>query len=487
MCGSLVRLDTSSEGLNEIDDVTEVRTLTAAHTSVIDCLTTQPIKIGSGEALNLSRSKANLRMAETCLIHLLYFCENDIALSKENISSYPFAQLCAECWHMFYQEILQSAEQVDMTRLDGLVLKLFSSPSEMLNWVRLGDVDNLEMGVHFDVEISQIKPAIYYAALLRLPNIVKFLIQQGNPPNEVVGPRYGTPLAAACAWGRIDIASLLLDGGADPNLSGCFLIGTPLATAISLDQVEMVKFLLGRKDVDINGRRHPPLKATEEVLTRLCEFREQSAASKYDKQRLRLVEIGTELIELAKYADTGGWGSPYFKDFFCYEDIINPDLEEESNSGARSIDHEVLGNIPSVISNNLDETHYHDFIIRATAASNRILTSTEGMVYSAVSYSTSETLELLLAAGADPNIQGGDVLTALMSACVQNKEAFVKTLLNHGARIDISGGSTQSSLNAACRLGHIRIVEILIEAGADVNRCGKLSVQDAWCSTLNLI
>lgn len=68
MCGSLVRLDTTAEGQSTIGDNAAFQTLTAAHTSVIDFLTTQPINVGSKEAFYFTKGKANLRMAETCLI-----------------------------------------------------------------------------------------------------------------------------------------------------------------------------------------------------------------------------------------------------------------------------------------------------------------------------------------------------------------------------------------------------------------------------------
>ncbi len=60
MWGSLVRLDTNAEGQNDMGDVAKIRTLTAAHTSVIDFLKSQPIRIGSEETFEFSgKSKSS--------------------------------------------------------------------------------------------------------------------------------------------------------------------------------------------------------------------------------------------------------------------------------------------------------------------------------------------------------------------------------------------------------------------------------------------
>ena len=222
LCGSLVRLDPTTKSRTDMGDTMTGRTLTAAHTSVIEYLTTQPIKIGGQEFFFFSRAKANIRMAETCLVYLRHFSENSITLTEANIESYPFARVSAVIWIEFYQEIVASSEQIDMARLDGMIMQLFTSATETLNWTRLFDPDKSRNGFGFDAITSKVNPAIYYAARLGSPNIVRRLIQEGHPIDEVVGPPFGTPLVAASAMGWKDVVSLLLDGGANPNLSGYF-------------------------------------------------------------------------------------------------------------------------------------------------------------------------------------------------------------------------------------------------------------------------
>ena len=481
MCGCLVRLDRDALGRNDMGHAAQVQTLAAAHSSVIDFLKTQSIKVGSENVVKFSKSKANLRMAETCLIYLRYFPANSITLTEGNITSYPFARLCALMWDNFYREVLSTTEPVDMARLNDLVMELLSSPTATLNWVKLSNPDNISEGVNFGVNVYQLKPAIYYAALLGLPDIVRKLVQEGTPVDSVVGPRFGTPLVAACAMGRTEVAMILLASGADLNLSGYFFSGTPLAAAIEYEELEIVELLLGRGGIDIDGKRHPPVKASQEVLESIEEYdilqrrngRDENECD-YKKRKRRCIEIGSELIELAKNAETKDWGNPNFRERYGTDDIIPVNVEKQPNHSTQPTDTEDEEKSGSAVINTLDETYYQDFLISATAASNRIKVSNESMVYIAAGKSTLEILGMLLAARANPNIRGGTYGTALQHACTRGDDDVVRTLLRNGARIDANGGPHASSLNAAITHGSDRMVEDLVKAGADVNRLGKL-------------
>lgn len=506
MCGSLVRLDTIAEGQSAIGDNAEVRTLTAAHTSVIDFLTTQPIKIGSREAFYFTKGKANLRMAEICLIYLRYFSENNIIWNKENTARYPFAQQCATYWDVFYREVLASSEKVDMGRLNGLVIDLFSYPTATLNWLQLFNPDKAMLSylksiypnkarndLEFDAEIPQVKPALYYAACLGLPDIVKIFIQEGHAVNDIVGPPFGTPLVAALAHGWIDVVSLLLDSGADPNLSGYFHCGTPVAAAISYGRKEIVKLLLGRDDVEINAKRHPPMKVTNEMMERAEEYRylltlvEDGVAIQKDKKLQGLAKIDPEVMKVVETAKFGDWGDEYAKDQSGSKEIRGAAPENQSNHLTSSKNMNPRG-YPDCATWDHDETHYSpDSLVRSNSASNRILRSTEGMVYIAASFSHFDILKILLEAGADPNIRGGDYGTALQAACcLPHGDPAVEILLENGARTDVRSFSGYP-LHAACAFGRLGMVEKLIEAGADVNRLGKLSILSPFGrSTLSL-
>ena len=214
-------------------------------------------------------------MAKTCLVYLSYLFDNDITLTEGNLERHPFARLSALIWDDCYREALNSSGREDMARLNGLVMNLFSSPTATLNWIKLSgrykNTDWSRVRAEFVTEASHIKLSIYFVACFGFPDIVKSMIQEGYPVDGVFGPGFGTPLVAACAMGRTNVVSLLLDSGADPNSSGRYEFGAPFAAAIDFDEIEIVHLLLGAKGIDLEGRRHPPCDATEEVLKLIVE------------------------------------------------------------------------------------------------------------------------------------------------------------------------------------------------------------------------
>ncbi|MCJ1265385.1 hypothetical protein MMC22_005262 [Lobaria immixta] len=388
ICGSLVRVDLIPDGRNSLGEPAEVQTLTIAHTTVLDFLKTQPIRIGSEHEVRFKRSTINLRMAETCLVYLRYFIDNDIELTEDNIMQYPLARFCAEFWDDHYREVVANdKEEVNMTRINEMIMALFHSPEAMLRWIRLCDPDDEANCVDFGIRPSDIHSPIYYAALLGLPDIVLRLIDEGAKIDDTFDECYGTPLVAASFLGRKDVVSLLLEKGADPNLSGFWFWGCPLASAVEQNRADIVKMLLNQEDIDINCRRVP-------------------------------FQPDDEITEIASVFD--------------------------SEYGETMFDTEYKKNV-----------------------------SRESMVYIATAYNSPEVLEVLLEAGADPNIKGGEFSTALQAACNQQKEDLVWLLLDSGADPNIQHcGKCDNALQQACSDGNEKIVRLLLERGADPNLYG---------------
>ena len=499
MCGSLIRLDTIAESQDGMRDSANVKALAVSHTSVIDFLTTQPVRVGSKQICNFSRTRANLRMAETCLIYLHHFSANDISLTKDITASYRFVPLCAY-WDKFYREVHASSEQVDMARLNGLIMKLLSSPLATLNWLKIFNPDGTLLsrlkliypndareGLNFDAEISQVKPAIYYAVRLGLRDIIVSLIQAGSKIDELVGPPFGTPLVAASFNGETEVVSLLLNNGADPNLSGFFYYGTPLAVAIECGDLQTVRILLGREGIDINGKRHPPMEATNDILEKVDEYRDlRATVTAYEKlsgnkeRRSRCIKTGIELIQFVE--NTEDWSNEFCEISSGNNEINDASFEGESDHVTQPVDIGYRRDLDCL--DDLDKKVYpHGFVFRANTAAQKLEWSNQSMVYIAAEDELLDILEMLLAAGANPNSWGGFYGTALQKACAHDgNEAVVKILLKNGARTDIDGGFFGSPLMAACIGSSFQNVELLIKAGADVNRFGKIT----FLATLSL-
>ena len=420
ICGSLVRIDKNPEGRDSLGHRAEVQTLTAAHASVVDFLKEEHVQIGRKQKVFYTRAVVNLEMAETCLTYLLNLVEGEVVLSEENITSYPFARFSAELWDDFYREVVISNKlsEVDMTRVNALIMRLFMSREYMLKWIQLCDPDDDTSRAQFDLPISYVKPVLYYAALLGLPGIVSRLIKDGHSIDEVVSSHCGTPLVAASEYGRETVVSILLANGADPNLAGNHR-GCPLAVAIEQNHWEIVKILLKTKGFDPNARRFPS-KSAKMARSGLSTDAGKITTNGVDDQ----IEIEEAMGSMAIRGDTPEDGG----------------LENE------------------------------DLYFPIGMKNDRVA---ESLLYIAANSESLQTVNALLDAGANPNIQGGPEWTALQIACCGGSANIVETLLNHGANAALCGGNFGSPLQAACDYDSLEIVKLLMKASVDVNHVGK--------------
>ena len=80
------------------------------------------------------------------------------------------------------------------------------------------------------------------------------------------------------------------------------------------------------------------------------------------------------------------------------------------------------------------------------------------------------SLQMLLLAGADPNMRDSDGHTALTRAALMSHEDIVRLLLQSNANPNEGDQYDNTPLHAAAREGSKRIAQILIDGGADPNK-----------------
>ena len=432
ICGNLVRIDQNPEGRNSLGERAEVRTLTAAHASVVDFLKEERVQIGQKLEVFYTRAAMNLEIAETCLAYLLGLVESEVVLRDENISSYPFARFSAELWDDFYREVVASSREsdIDMTRVNALVMRLFASREKMLKWIQLCNPDDDTYKVDFNLPIWYVKSMMYYAALLGLPGIVRSLIRDGHSVDGIVTGGCGTPLVAACMYGRANVVSILLDNGADPNLPGNRHRGCPIAAAIEQNHTEILELLLNTIDVDVNARRFTP------------------------QARRKGQKLGAGISEaMTTKADSGAELANSVDDLSI--------IEDPGSTAWTMLQPEDRYHSPNVMND-------------------------ESLVYIAARSGSLEMVNALLNAGADPNREGGHECTALQVACCGGSTDIVETLLNHGANANVYGGDSGSPLQAACACSSLGTVKLLVGVLADVNYVGKKLSVSYLLDTSNL-
>ena len=462
LCRGLVRTDTNTEGRDELGAPAEVLTLTTAHSTVLDFLKKQPVRIGTCEPIHFKRGAVNLRMSETCLAYLRYFIDEEIELNETNVKKYPFARLCAEFWDDHFRECIASDhENLDMRRLEDMAMDLLQSPEAMLRLVKLCDPDNDTDRADFTKTPEDVKTPLYYASLLGLPTLVRRLIEKGADVNKKVEGGCGTALVAAAKNGRDDIVKILLDSNADPNLAGNTSWGTPIAAAVEMDNLEIVKTLWGQKGVDINSQRNPAVLGKVNAKEGK-EKTEKVAAGGNDQDEGEMTEEDDDLVRSAESLvyiaaaynspDTFQWLMDKGADVNIRGGYYTSALETACRWGQ-------AGFALSLLEHGADPNIYGGFYGCPLQAACH-----NGLV---------EVVKRMLFQGADLQWTGGNYHSCLIAAAVWGREEVVGVLLEAGLKDNLFGSAWDNALQAAAAGGFDSIVkELLQRAGSDVNRKG---------------
>ncbi|KAF8427603.1 ankyrin repeat-containing domain protein [Terfezia claveryi] len=301
-----------------------------------------------------------------------------------------------------------------------------------------------------DFKIDDVQNALYSACVGGKLGIIKVLLDQGADVN-ITGGGCGTALGAAAYRGSLEIVTLLLDQGADVNISGGNY-GTALGAAAYSGSLEIVTLLLDQgADVNISGGDYgtalvaAALSGSLEIVTLLLDqgadvnisggnYGTALGAAAYRGS----LEIVTLLLDQG--ADVNITGGNY-----------------GTALGAAAL----RGSL-EIVTLLLDQ-----------GADVNITGGTYGTALGAAALRGSlEIVTLLLDQGADVNITGGNYGTALGAAALGRSLEIVTLLLDRGADVNITGGRHGTALGVAAIYGSIAVVTLLLDRGADVNITG---------------
>ncbi|KAI0548121.1 hypothetical protein F4679DRAFT_552030 [Xylaria curta] len=119
----------------------------------------------------------------------------------------------------------------------------------------------IEQGTRLEISDVTLKEALGPAASRGRVEMAKLLLNKGADPNASRG-KYGGALGVAACWNNVEMAQLLLDKGADPNASGGYY-ESPLGTAASRGHVDIAQLLLDKgADPNASGGYHDSPLAT---------------------------------------------------------------------------------------------------------------------------------------------------------------------------------------------------------------------------------
>ena len=213
-----------------------------SHFSVKEFLVSERLRtfeVGDIRDFHIQLDAAHTILAQACLTVLLQLDEK---IDKKRIATYPLALYAAQHW-------LNHAKHEDVaSQFQDAMEQLFDPRKPYLaSWVWIHNMDGVRRSIN-DLEDHPSPPkatALYYAASCGLSELMEYLIStRGEDVNAKCGVR-GTPLHVASRNGHLNAVSLLLDHGADLNMTDD-RERTALCAAYVGRHLEVMRLLLGR-------------------------------------------------------------------------------------------------------------------------------------------------------------------------------------------------------------------------------------------------
>ena len=387
-----------------------------AHFSVKEYLISDRITKGNASDFAILEPEAQTFLAQVCISYLLLF--NDYELSSaEDVYSKPLLEYAARFWHVHASNnVMLPAKTVSQMH------NLFRphKGASFLNWLRVYEP-------MFDIILSA-------------------SLQMGKPLRY-----FGSPLYYASFLGRLEVASSLVDEGADVNAQNDGYASV-LQAAAAHDAESVVQLLL-KAGADVNAQggvyrsalQVAVLRGAESVVPLLLkEGAEVNAqGGRYGSALQAAARLGAEsLVPLLLKAGA---------DVNAQEGEYGSALQVAAARGAESV---------------------VQLLLKAGADVNAQGGRYGSALQAAAATGAASVIQLLLKAGADVNAQGRANTNALYAAVVYGAESVVHLLLKAGVDVNAQGGVYGSVLQVAAADGAESIVQLLLDAGADINAQG---------------
>jgi ankyrin repeat protein len=305
------------------------------------------------------------------------------------------------------------------------------------------------------------------------------LLTAGADPNASVSGRtssgevvQSTALGLAVANGRLEVARLLLDAGADPSRAGGDGT-TPVIQAAGNGRREVLRLLLARGAAVDTVRSGPGSTAFHlacannqaecaEELTRVgCDVgikdnvgqtgREVAEGKGHAAVLARLRAVVGEQLRAAQTAGPEPEPTPaaVAGDAGPADQLAQAAAEGDGAAVGRLL---AAGADPNALVRRAADEVVHSTALAAAAALGQV-----------------EATRLLLDAGADPSLAGGGCFTPLMAAAKQGQLEVLRLLMARGAAVDaVEPTEGWTAFHLACYHNQAECAEALARAGCDV-------------------
>ena len=419
---SLLQLDAEEVVLSACSNLIEVvaregdQIVQFSHPSVKEYLTSDRLAIDDRlSCYHILPESAHTLLARACLGVLLQLHDK---IDRNGMGRFPLAPYAARYWvdHAQFGNVSTHIQE-DMERLFDPAKSHFAA------WVWLYDIDRSWIEPMSTTHPTQPEAVpLYYAALSGLRSLVEHLIAADSLDVNERGGSHTTPLHAASVKGHLDVATLLLENGADPN-SRDDLGGVPLHKVSQGGQLVMVEStfeiarLLVKSGADVSA-------SDDEGWTPLH-------AAAHSGHR----DIAELLLEFGAGLDIRNTRQETPLDVACRNgqlDISRVLIERGSDMNSRDM---------------------HRFIPLHTASRFGLL----------------DIARLLLDRGSDVNAHTADRRTPMHLASAYGHLDIARLLVERGAIVDSQNNNKETPLDGAAEFGHLDIARFLIESGAAVS------------------
>jgi ankyrin repeat protein len=259
------------------------------------------------------------------------------------------------------------------------------------------------------------------------------------------------PLVAAAAAGDVDEVARLLDDGASINVGRADDHATSLIVAAELGHTDVVELLLARgAAVDLIRSDH-----STALLV--------AAMVGYDDIVGMLLDAGAYQSSVNDVGSSALTFAAYRSDSELVAMLLDAGADPDPHGHHGRLDVPPSPLLVAALSSDVETAR---LLLDAGADPNNS-TALFDPLSAAISGQSLDLIELLLAAGANPD-GNGDALP-LAAAVNAADPDLVRLLLNAGADIDRVPPEGYSALAQAASLGDLGMVRLLIEAGADVD------------------
>jgi ankyrin repeat protein len=292
--------------------------------------------------------------------------------------------------------------------------------------------------------------------------IVRLLLHHGAAVDQVSVYPYSpctgvTALQRACCQGDSQIASILLDHGANVNIkSGHF--GPALVAATMNHEVSLVERLLDAgADINCGHVTGPPNNQIQQTALARAITINCIPVVKLLLRRGADIYLGCECGNAVQTA--AFFGHDELLDYLVSEGAdIHRSSKRFNSAGEAGVAGSQERMFQKLLSYGID-------IYRPCVDLGNLLQV-------AASSGSDSIIQLLLDEGMDVNIQGGYYGSALTAAANHGHIPTCRMLIERGAHLDTRGEKGSGALHAAVEGGHFEIVKLLLDSGAPINCIG---------------